>query len=93
MPRLIHEYIHQPLLVTHSLRHWVRFDELNRRIVNGRNAFMAMKFGHAALDKVLKDCFQPAAARAGFALKALNEQPSAGLIDDQSAQRFVQPVS
>lgn len=73
---------------------WVRFDELNRRIVHGHNAFMAMKFGDVMLDKVLRDCFQPAAARAGFTLKALNEQPSAGLIDNQiraaiRAARFV----
>ena len=73
---------------------WVRFGELNRRIVNSRTAFMAMKFGDAALDKVLRDCFQPAAARAGFTLRALNEQPSAGLIDNQiraaiRASRFV----
>jgi hypothetical protein len=73
---------------------WVRFGELNRRIVNSRIAFMAMKFGDATLDKVLKECFQPAAVRAGFTLRALNEQPSAGLIDDQiraaiRASRFV----
>ncbi len=62
---------------------WIRFDELNRRVVNSRNAFMAMKFGDVTLDRVLRDCFQPAAARAGFTLRALNESPSAGLIDNQ----------
>jgi hypothetical protein len=62
---------------------WIRFGELNRRVIDSRNAFMAMKFGDAKLDKVLKDCFQPAAARAGFTLRALNETPSAGLIDNQ----------
>lgn len=55
---------------------------------------MAMKFGDATLDSVLRECFQPAAARAGFTLRALNEQPSAGLIDNQiraaiRASRFV----
>ena len=73
---------------------WVRFGELNRRIVNSRTAFMAMKFGDAMMDRVLRECFQPAAARAGFTLRALNEQPSAGLIDNQiraaiRASRFV----
>lgn len=62
---------------------WVRFGELNRRIVHSRTAFMAMKFGDATMDQVLRECFQPAAARAGFTLRALIEQPSAGLIDDQ----------
>ncbi len=62
---------------------WVRFDALNRRVVNTRNAFMAMKFRDPQLDRVLKNCFQPAAARAGFALKPLNEEPAAGLIDNQ----------
>ncbi len=62
---------------------WMRFDEINRRVMHSRNAFMAMKFRDETLDKVLRDCFQPAAARAGFNLKALNEKPSAGLIDNQ----------
>jgi nucleoside 2-deoxyribosyltransferase len=73
---------------------WVRFGELNRRIVNSRTAFMAMKYGDATLDSALRECFQPAAARAGFTLRALNEQPYAGLIDNQiraaiRASRFV----
>lgn len=73
---------------------WMRFSELNRRIVHSRNAFMAMKFGDDMLDSVLRSCFQPSAARAGFTLKALNEQPTAGLIDNQiraaiRASRFV----
>lgn len=62
---------------------WVRFGELSRRTVISHTAFMAMKFGDATLDTVLKECFQPAASRAGFKLRALNEQPSAGLIDNQ----------
>lgn len=62
---------------------WIRFGELSRRTVNSRTAFMAMKFGDSQLDQVLRECFQPAAARAGFTLRALNESPSAGLIDNQ----------
>lgn len=73
---------------------WERFGELSRRVINGRNGFMAMKFGDPELNHVLKECFQPAAARAGFILKPLNENPSAGLIDNQiraaiRAARFV----
>ena len=73
---------------------WARFAELSRRTVNSRTAFMAMKFGDATLDTVIKECFQPAAAQAGFELRSLNEQPSAGLIDNQiraaiRASRFI----
>lgn len=73
---------------------WNYFDELSRRVVNSHNAFMAMKYGGADMERVLTTCFQPAAQRAGFELKALNEHPSAGLIDNQiraaiRASRFV----
>jgi nucleoside 2-deoxyribosyltransferase len=44
---------------------------------------MAMRFGDAILNRVLSECFKPAAQRAGFILRPLNEAPSAGLIDNQ----------
>jgi hypothetical protein len=62
---------------------WKRFDELLRRVVNSRSAFMAMKFNDVQLDTVLKTCFEPAALRAGFTLRPLNALPVAGLIDNQ----------
>lgn len=62
---------------------WIRYGELSRRVVNSRDAFMAMQFGEAQLDHVLRECFKPAAARAGFTLRPLNEKPEAGLIDNQ----------
>lgn len=62
---------------------WKYFQELSRRVVNGRNAFMAMKFNDADLTRVLNECFKPAAHRAGFTLRPLNDAPSAGLIDNQ----------
>jgi hypothetical protein len=43
---------------------------------------MAMKFGDPTLDVVVKDCFKPAVARAGFVLRLLTDQPKAGLIDN-----------
>lgn len=63
---------------------WKYFLELSRRVVNSRNAFMAMKFNDAVLTRVLNECFKLAAQRAGFILRPLNEAPSAGLIDNQT---------
>jgi hypothetical protein len=55
---------------------------------------MAFKFGDAELDTVIRNCFRPAAARAGFELRDLQDHKRAGLIDDQIkaallAARFV----
>jgi hypothetical protein len=62
---------------------WTRFHELRRRLVNSRIAFMAMKFDDSVMSHVLSKCFKPAAERAGFTLRPLNEAPAAGLIDNQ----------
>lgn len=62
---------------------WRHFNDLSRQAVNSRDAFMAMKFNDPDLNKVLAEWFQPAADRAGFKLRALNERPEAGLIDNQ----------
>jgi len=62
---------------------WIRYGDLSRRVVDSRNAFMAMQFGDGQMDLVLKECFKPAAERAGFALRPLNERPEAGLIDNR----------
>ena len=66
-----------------TMKGWERYNELRRRVVNSHRAFMAMKFGHPILDRVLAQCFKPAVQRAGFELRALNEEQGAGLIDDQ----------
>src|SRR5262249_24598159 len=73
---------------------WERFGELRRRNVTSRTAFMAMKFGDAALNRVVDECFRPAVERTGFQLRLLTEHQPAGLIDDQLraailASRFV----
>ena len=73
---------------------WERFSELQRRDLTSRTAFMAMKFGDAALNRVVDECFRPAVDRAGFQLRLLTDDQPAGLIDDQLraailASRFV----
>jgi hypothetical protein len=62
---------------------WDRLAELRRGRVENKTVLMAMKFGDAELDNVVATCFRPAAKRAGFELRALNEKQAAGLIDDQ----------
>jgi len=62
---------------------WTAYEELRHRVVASRTAFMAMKFNDPTLDRVLKDVFKPAAQRAGFVLRPVNENQPAGLIDDQ----------
>jgi hypothetical protein len=62
---------------------WERYEELSRRQINSRFAFMAMEFRDPELDYAFQTHFKNAAKRAGFMLRALNEGQPAGLIDDQ----------
>lgn len=62
---------------------WERYDQLKHVQRTSRTAFMAMRFGQTALDKVVETVFKPAVARAGFELKKLTDEQPAGLIDDQ----------
>lgn len=66
-----------------SIEGWEYFEELEKGEGSYRKAFMAMKFGDADLDKILKDIFKPAAKQAGFDLMKLEDEPIAGLIDDR----------
>ncbi len=65
------------------MKGWTYFAELSRRVVASRTAFMAMKFNEPTMDRILTSCFKPAAERAGFTLRPVNENQPAGLIDDQ----------
>jgi hypothetical protein len=58
-----------------------RLQDLERAEPSGYNAFMAMKFGDAELDKIVADYFRPAVKDTGFALYRLDDRPEAGLID------------
>lgn len=62
---------------------WEQYGELSQKRVEGRNAFMAMKFGDSDLDWMVEYCFKPATSRAGFTLKKLTDEQPAGLIDNQ----------
>jgi hypothetical protein len=62
---------------------WEQYAELSQKRTDGRNAFMAMKFGDADLDWMVENCFKPAVARTGFILRKLTDEQPAGLIDNQ----------
>ncbi len=66
-----------------TMKGWSRYQELKRRTKESYTAFMAMEFGDAELNRILQECFKPAAADAGFELRPLNELQPAGLIDNQ----------
>jgi hypothetical protein len=68
---------------TLSFSGWDHFYKLQAGQTESRNAFMAMKFGDAALDAIVDDFFRPAVAKTGFVLTRLDDQPKAGLIDDR----------
>jgi hypothetical protein len=62
---------------------WRRFEELRRRRVDSRRAFMAMPYGDDTLDEVFRSCFVPAVEAAGFKLERLDDNPQPGLIDNR----------
>jgi hypothetical protein len=62
---------------------WLRYEILRQGQVESRRVLMAMQFGDVELDRVVEQCFRPAARRAGFDLYSLIENQPAGLIDDQ----------
>jgi hypothetical protein len=82
------------LYIRLTMKGWERYQELKKRNVESRVAFMAMKFGDALLNKTVDECFRPAVDRAGFRLRLLTDDQGAGLIDDQLraailASRFI----
>jgi hypothetical protein len=77
-----------------TMKGWEKYQELKKRDIDSRVAFMAMKFGDPALDRAVDECFRPAVDRTGFRLRLLTDDQGAGLIDDQLraamlASRFI----
>lgn len=58
-----------------------RLEQLERATPSGYNAFMAMKFGDAALNQIVDGYFRQAVKETGFNLYRLDDRPEAGLID------------
>ncbi|MFZ1990415.1 MAG: hypothetical protein WAW96_11670, partial [Alphaproteobacteria bacterium] len=66
-----------------TLGGWEAYEGLKHAQIVSRRAFMAMKFGEAELDGVVRDCFKPAVEDAGFELFTVTDDQPAGLIDNQ----------
>lgn len=62
---------------------WERHEELRRGAASGWQAFMAMPFGIADLDRLVDDHLRVAVEATGFQLRRLDDNPKAGLIDDR----------
>jgi hypothetical protein len=77
-----------------TIEGWKRYASLKQTRTDSRTAFMAMKFDKPDVTEAIEKCFRPAVERAGFELRAVTDQPRAGLIDDHMraaiiAARFV----
>jgi hypothetical protein len=73
----------QLINATLTLAGWQLADSLRKAGRASKQAFIAMKFGDAELDALVRDHLVPAVESTGFKLRALNEGQPAGLIDDQ----------
>jgi hypothetical protein len=62
---------------------WKAYIDLRKGKTEGKQAFMAMKFGDPMMDRIYLDHFKRAATDTGFELKRLDEGQAAGLIDDR----------
>jgi hypothetical protein len=95
--RWLMEHLKEEKLLEHDTNHmgagkpafrltfegWERHGTLKQSVTESRTAFMAMKFGETNLNRVMAECFKPAAQRAGFELRLLTDRQGAGLIDNQ----------
>jgi hypothetical protein len=72
-----------------SPRGWERFRQLMRSHSASKYGFVAMQYGNAELDAVVRNHFVPQTQLAGFDLRRLDDnQAAAGLIDDQLRVRI-----
>jgi hypothetical protein len=75
--------LNDPMSLRLSMAGWRRYEVLKQGRIVSRKVLMAMKFGDAELDHVVRSCFSPAVKRAGFELRTVIDDQPAGLIDDQ----------
>lgn len=66
-----------------TFKGWEEFRRIERGQSVSRHAFMAMPFGEPALEKFVDEVFRPAVLATGFTLKRLDDEPSAGVIDNR----------
>jgi hypothetical protein len=71
-----------------------KYESLRNQRIESRTAFVALKFGQAAVTSMVDECVRPAVEQASFRLRILSDPQGAGLIDDKIragllAARFV----
>jgi hypothetical protein len=69
---------------------WSRFRELSASRTANQRGFMAMRYGDAQVDAIVREHFAPQVKLAGFDLQRLDDGQPAGLIDDQLRVRIRQ---
>lgn len=62
---------------------WEHYRKLTEANAASRFGFMAMNYGDAELDSIVRLHFEPEVRKTGFELRRLDEGQPAGLIDDQ----------
>lgn len=62
---------------------WERYYELKSSSKFSKLAFMAMKFGNDALERIFMDVIVPTVKESGFDIRRLDQEKRAGLIDDK----------
>src|SRR3546814_6646778 len=65
-----------------TVRGWSLYEELKRGAAYGWHSFMAMPFNKPNVDEMLPHIRQ-AVKETGFVLRRIDDDPKAGLIDDQ----------
>lgn len=71
-----------------SFEGWIKYDELRRTSSGGRNAFMAMQYGDSNHNRIYREYFKTAVSQTGFDLRRLDEDLTAGLIDNQLRVKY-----
>lgn len=66
-----------------SMKGWEKFHELQNPRLNGNVAFMAMEYRNDKLDELFNNVLRPAVKETGYTLKRLDDEPRAGIIDNQ----------
>lgn len=71
-----------------TLSGWERFDAEVRGKTSGGYGFIALKFGDAVLDPLVKDHIKPAMAEIGFEVRDMRDVARAGIIDNLMRQEI-----
>jgi nucleoside 2-deoxyribosyltransferase len=71
------------LIAKMTFKGWDRYYELQQINKDSRLAFMAMKYGDEQLNRIFNEIIKDAVSKTGFDIRKLDEEKSAGSIDDK----------